>query len=150
MDPDDTRSSAGRFEVFDANARFVVIRDEEGYGVWRLDDLEEGEAIERFPDDDAGYEQAADRWKELTKADRHDRDRLLPWIKWVVLVSAVIWALSGVLSGVLYFEISSLDQGGLFQELFKWGQIANSTAQPLTLGGFAVYVVLWLEGRRGR
>ena len=145
-----SESSGGRFEAFDANDRFVVIRDEEGYAVWRLDDLEEGEPIERFPDDDEGYERAAERWKALTKADRRDRDRRLSWIKWVVLVSAVVWALSGVLSGVLYFQISSINQRGLFQELFKWGQIANSTAQPLTLGGFAVYVVLWLEGRRGR
>lgn len=150
MDPTDAGSSGGRFEAFDANDRFVVIRDEEGYAVWRLDDLEEGEPIERFPDDDEGYERAAERWKALTKADRPDRDRWLSWIKWVVLVSAVVWALSGVLSGVLYFQISSINQRGLFQELFKWGQIANSTAQPLTLGGFAVYVVLWLEGRRGR
>ena len=145
-----SESSGGRFEVFDANARFVVIRDEEGYGVWRLDDLEEGEPIERFPDDDEGYERAAERWKELTKADRRDRDRWLPRIKWVVLVSAVVWALSGVVLGVLIFEVSNLDRPGLFETLFKWGQIANSTAQPLTLGGFAVYVVLWLEGRRGR
>jgi len=145
-----SESSGGRFEVFVANARFVVIRDEEGYGVWRLDDLEEGEPIERFPDDDEGYERAAERWKELTKADRRDRDRWLPRIKWVVLVSAVVWALSGVVLGVLIFEVSNLDRPGLFETLFKWGQIANSTAQPLTLGGFAVYVVLWLEGRRGR
>lgn len=143
-----SESSAGRFEAFDANDRFVVIRDDEGYGVWRLDDLEEGEPIERFPDDDDGYERAAERWRELTRADRGDRDRWLPRIKWVVLVSAVVWALSGALSGTLIFEISSLDQGGLFQTLFRWGQVANSLAQPLTLGGFAVYVVLWLESRR--
>ena len=136
--------------MFDANARFVVIRDEEGYGVWRLDDLEEGEPIERFPDDDEGYDRAAERWRELTKADRRDRDRWLPRIKWVVLVSAVVWALSGALTGVLIFEVSNLDQRGLFETLFKWAQITNATAQPFTIGGFALYVMLWLEGRRGR
>jgi hypothetical protein len=150
VDPIDAGPSGGRFEAFDANDRFVVIRDEEGYGVWGLDDLEEGDPIERFPDDDEGYEAAAAKWKALTKADRRDRDRWLVWIKWIVLVSAVVWALSGALSGVLIFEVSSLDQRGLFESLFKWGQIANSMAQPLTLGGFAVYVVLWLEGRRDR
>lgn len=150
MDPNDAGPPGARFEAFDANDRFVVIRDEEGYGVWRLADLEEGEPIERFPDDDEGYERAAERWRELTKAGRRDRDRWLPRIKWVVLVSAVVWALSGGLLGVLFFEVSNLDRRGLFEALFKWGQIANSTAQPLTIGGFALYVMLWLEGRRDR
>jgi hypothetical protein len=145
-----SESPYGRFEVFDANARFVVIRDEEGYGVWRLDDLEEGEPIERFPDDDEGYERAAERWRELTKADRRDRDRWLPRIKWVVLVSAVVWALSGVVLGVLIFEVSNLNRPGLFETLYKWSQIAGAAAQPLTIGGFALYVMLWLEDRRGR
>jgi hypothetical protein len=149
VDLNDSGRSGGRFDVFDANARFVVVRDEEGYGVWRLDDLEEGEPIERFPDDDEGYERAAERWRELTKADRRDRDRWLPRIKWVVLVSAVVWALSGALSGALFFEVGvNFDQGDLFQELFKWAQLASSVAQPLTVGGFAAYVILWLEIRR--
>ena len=149
MDPDDAGSSGGRFETFDANDRFVVIRDEEGYGVWRLGELGEGDPIERFPDGDEGYERAAERWRELTKADRRDRDRWLPRIKWVVLVSAVVWALSGALSGALFFEVGvNFDQGDLFQELFKWAQLANSVAQPLTVGGFAAYVIIWLEIRR--
>jgi hypothetical protein len=150
VEPTDAGPSGDRFEAFDANDRFVVIRDEEGYGVWRLDDLEEGEPIERFADDDQGYERAAERWRQLTNQDRRGPDRFLPGIKWVVLVSAVVWALSGALSGVLFFEVSSLDQRGLFETLLRWGQVANSTAQPLTLGGFAVYVVLWLEGSRDR
>ena len=29
-------------------------------------------------------------------------------------------------------------------------EVGYGSAQPLTPGGFAVYVVLWLEGRRGR
>jgi hypothetical protein len=143
------RSSGGRFEAFDTNARFVVIRDDEGYGVWRLDDLE-GEPIERFPDDDDGYERAAERWKSLTRADRRGRDRWLSRIKWVVLVSAVVWALSGVVSGVLFLQISDLNQRGLFESLARWAQIANFAAQPLTIGGAAAYVVLWLEGRQDR
>jgi hypothetical protein len=81
-------SSGGRFEVFDANARFIVIRDEEGYGVWRLDDLEEGEPMERFADDDEGYEGAAERWKALTKADRRGRDR----DRWLSGSSGLYWS----------------------------------------------------------
>ena len=47
------RPSGGRFETFDANARFVVVRDDQGYGVWRLDDRLTA-IIERFSDDDRG------------------------------------------------------------------------------------------------
>ena len=50
---------------------------------------------------------------------------------------------------LLYFEVSAFNRGGLFQELFKWAQIANSTAQPLTIGGFAVYVVPLAGGSPG-
>ena len=70
MDPNDRRYSEGRFETFDANDRFVVIRDEIRYGVWRLEDLGEGEPIRRFTD-------AADMWHELTLEDRRRRS---PWL----------------------------------------------------------------------
>lgn len=144
-----SESPGGRFETFDANERFVVVRDDEGYGVWRLDDLEDGYPIERFPDTDEGFEAAATRWKELTRQDRRQRSPWLSWLKWVVLISAGAWALSGVLSGVLFFQVgSAFDARGLFQELFRWAQVVNSAAYPLTLGGFAAYVVLWLESRR--
>ena len=144
------RSSGRRFEVFDSNRRFVVVRDDEGYGIWRLDDLEEGEPIERFTDDDDGYERAAERWKQLTRADRRGHERLLPRIKWVVLVSAVVWALAGAVSAILFFQVSNLGQRGFFETLARWAQITTFAAQPLTIGGTAVYVVLWLEGRRDR
>lgn len=146
-----SESPAGRFEVFDANARFVVIRDEEGYGVWRLNDLEEGEPIERFPDDDKGYERAAERWKELTKADRRDRRRLLPWVGRFVMVSAVIWILTAAISAILLPQVNfSFDGRGLFETLSRWSQMAQIVAYPATLGGFAVYLVLWLEARKAR
>jgi hypothetical protein len=148
VDPSDPGLPGGRFETFDVNQRFVVVRDDEGYGVWRMDDLEDGGPIERFYDDERGYEAATSRWRELT-VDA-GRDVWLGRLKWVVLVSAVVWTMSGVSGSLLYFEVSPFNQRGVFQELFKWSQMANSTAQPLTLGGFAVYVILWLEGRRAR
>ena len=144
--------SGGRFETFDANARFVVVRDDEGYGIWRLEELVEGDPIERFPDTDEGYEEAATRWKELTKQGRREWIPWLPRLKWVVIVSAILWALSAALSGVLVFQVGdiSFDGGGVFDELFRWAQIVNGIAQPMTVGTFAVYVILWLEARRDR
>jgi hypothetical protein len=149
VDPIDTGPSGDRLETFDVNERFVVVSDDEGYGVWGLDDLEDGYPVERFPDTDEGFEAAAGRWKELTRQDPRHRNQWLPWLKWIVLISAVAWALSGVLAGVLFFEVgSTFDQRGFYQELFRWTHVVNSAAYPLTLGGFAAYVVLWLESRR--
>ena len=145
-----SESSVGRFETFDANERFVIVRDDEGYGVWRLDDLEDGEPMERFPDDERGYEAAASRWKELSAGAL--RDVWLRRLRWVILVSAVIWVLSSGISALLYLQVgATLFEGtGLFDTLVRWSQLISLVAQPLTLGGFAVYVVFWLETRRGR
>jgi hypothetical protein len=99
VDPIDTGPVGGRFETFDANARFVIVRDDEGYGVWRLDDLEDGEPIERFSDDDRGYEAAASRWKELTAVGR--RDVWLGRLKWIVVASGAVWALASIIQAVL-------------------------------------------------
>lgn len=68
-----------------------------------------------------------------------------------MLVSAAVWTLSAAVSGVLFFEVgSAFDQRGVFHALFRWAQVADSIAHPLTLGGFAVYVVFWLESPRER
>jgi hypothetical protein len=151
VDPNDAGPPGGRFEAFDANDRFVVIRDEQGYGVWRLEDLEDGDPIERFSDDDEGYEAAAATWKALTKADRRGSDRFLPWIKWFVVISAVVWVGTAVLISILLPQVNfSYGGRGLFQTLSRWGQMAQIVAQPATISGLAVYVVLWLESRRQR
>jgi hypothetical protein len=97
--PIDTGPSGDRLETFDVNERFVVVRDDDGYGVWGLDDLEDGLPVERFPEIDEGFEAAAGRWKELTRQDPRHRNQWLPWLKWIVLISAVAWALSGCSRG---------------------------------------------------
>lgn len=89
-----SESPGGRFETFDANERFVVVRDDEGYAVWRMEDLGEGEPLERFTDDDVGYESAAARWKELTKAERRRGGRWLGPLRVVILVSLATWVVS--------------------------------------------------------
>ena len=79
----DERRPGGRFETFDANARFVVMRDDEGYGVWRIEDLEEGDSLERFADDDRGHRSAVTRWKELTGVAR--RETWLGRLTWLTV-----------------------------------------------------------------
>jgi hypothetical protein len=152
MGSSDPPPPPSRVQTFDANARFVVLLDDEGYGVWRIEELGEGDPIERFPGSDEGYERASARWLELTRIDRRERGPWLSWLKWVVVGAAAVWVVAAGIAGVLLFEINTFSASGdgLFDQLFKWSQIVSGVAQPLTLGGLALYVVLWFEGRRVR
>jgi hypothetical protein len=140
----------GRFETFDANLRFTVVRDDEGYGVWRLEDLEDGVPIERFSDDERGYRSAATRWKELTAIAR--RDVWLRRLTWLVVAAATFWVVSSAFSALLYLQVgSSFFQGtGIFDTVVRWSQLTSLVAQPLTLGGLSVFVVFWLQNRSYR
>lgn len=149
VDPVEPTPSGGRFETFDVNARFAVVRDDEGYGVWRMDDLEDGDPIERFSDDERGYGAASTRWKDLTASAR--RDVWLRWLLWVVVGSAIVWVLSSAAAALLYLQVGiEFRSTGFFDTLVRWSQLISLVAQPLTLGGFAVFVMLWLESRRQR
>lgn len=145
-----SETGGGRFETFDANERFAVVRDDEGYGVWQLGEMEDGDPIERFSDDERGYGAAATRWRELSAVAR--RDVWLRPLVWVVVASASIWVVSSAISALLYLQVgATLFEGtGLFDTLVRWSQLISVVAQPLTLGGFAVYVVLWLQNRSHR
>ncbi len=153
MDPDDPVPSGGRFETFDANKRFVVIRDDEGYSVWRLEDLGEGEAIQRFADDDSGYQLASDMWAALTRADRRRRSPWLSILRWIVIVSVILWASADIVSTTMLYlnEFDAFRSGprdllGFFEVM----QVVTTIGYAITFGGTALYVVLWLDARRDR
>jgi hypothetical protein len=59
---------------------------------------------------------------------------------------------SSGISALLYLQVGAtlFEGNGLFDTLVRWSQLISLVAQPLTLGGFAVYVVFWLENRRSR
>ena len=138
---------SGRFETFDANERFVVVRDDEGYGIWRLEDLVDGEPLERFPDDDAGYEAAVQRWNEVSRADRRSRSPWLRWLKVAVIVSVVISVVSSVV-----FTISQLASNPFSAnqpaDVQYWSAVISQTAFQVTIALAAAYVVVWLDSRR--
>ena len=153
VDQDDAVLPGARFETFDANARFVVIRDDEGYSVWRLEDLGEGEPIQRFADDDTGYQLAADMWAGLTREDRRRRSPWLSGVKWVVIVSAVLWAAASIASTSFFYlnEFDAFRDG--FAELSGFYgvlEVVSAVGYSFTVGGTAVYLVLWLDLRRER
>jgi hypothetical protein len=153
VDPEDEMSSGGRFETFDANPRFVVVRDDEGYGVWRLEDMDEGEPIRRFADDDSGYQLAADTWAALTREERRRRSPWLSTLKWVVIFSAILWAGANILSSTYFylnefeaFRDGSRDLTGFYQIM----EVVSTIGYSILLGATTIYVVLWLEARRNR
>jgi hypothetical protein len=153
VDAQNTTPSGGRFETFDANERFVVVRDDDGYSVWRLEDLGEGEPIQRFADDDSGYELAADMWSALTHEDRRRRSPWLPVLKWVVITSAVLWAGASIFSStILYLNQADAFRGGFrdFSGFFQVMEVVSAIGYSITLGATASYVVLWLDARRER
>lgn len=147
-----SESPGGRFETFDANERFVVVRDDEGYAVWRMEDLGEGEPLERFTDDDVGYESAAARWKELTKAERRRGGRWLGPLRVVILVSLATWVVSSaaalaisVYGGDNFFP-GDPNATGLPQTIY----LLSSLSFDAWIAATIAYVILWLELRRVR
>jgi hypothetical protein len=155
VDPDGGDPSEGRFETFDANDRFVVVRDDEGYGVWRLEDLGEGESIGRFTDDDPGYELAADLWRALTIEDSRRRSPWLSVLKWTVIGSGLLWVASNVIAtSILYLNQAEVFRDG-FRDPSSWTfyqvmEVISTVGYSFTVGGTAIYVVLWLDLRRRR
>jgi hypothetical protein len=154
VDRTDAGSSA-RFETFDANDRFVVIRDEEGYGVWQLEDLGAGDPIARFTDDDPGYQLASDMWHALTRQDRRRRNPWLSLLKWIVIVSGILWAGANVISTSIYYVNQfELFRGGSrdlsLSGFYEVMQVISTVGYSFTVSTTAIYLVLWLEGRRDR
>jgi hypothetical protein len=150
-----SESSGGRFEAFDANDHFVVIRDEEGYGVWRLADLGEGEPIQRFTDDDPGYGLAPDMWHSLTIEDRRRRSPWLSVLKWTVIASGILWAGANIISTSIYYlnRFESFRGGSRdlsLSSFYEVMQVISTVGYSFTVGGTAIYVVLWLDTRRRR
>jgi hypothetical protein len=156
VDPDEEISSGGRFETFDANLRFAVVRDEDGYAVWRLEEMGEGEPIERFSDDDEGYEAAGAAWKQLTKQDIRDRGVWLGRLRLTALVGLALWVLTygltSVLNVFLYLRRESSFAFGddpLEDGTFEvWLGAVSSVVFAIWVAALLSYVLLWLERRR--
>jgi hypothetical protein len=138
--------AGGRFEAFDANKRFAVVRDDEGYGVWRLDDFDDGEPLERFSEDDAGYEAAVSRWKEISRADRRSRLSLMSWLKVAVIASAAITAVSSLIFTIA--QVLGDPFAGAPADIQYRLALVSQSALNVTVVLAAVYVVVWLDSRR--
>ena len=146
-------TSGGRFETFDANRWFVVGRDDEGYGVWRLDDLDEDEPVERVSDDDDGYEAAAARWKILTRQTRREGGVWLDRLLVVVLVALALWVLSSsvpALQFLLEDDQSAVPFPGNPGEPM-WERIiyaVSAVSFDVWIAATIAYLVVWMDRRR--
>jgi hypothetical protein len=137
--------STPSFEVVDSNRHFMLGRDEDGYAIWRTD-ADDTEPIRTFPVGDQGSEDALATYQRLS---RGARSWPLTAARWIAIVSAVAWALSGIGLAIVY---GGFDQNEVFSSLagwIRWIQVLQSAAYPLTVGAGVVYGVLWLDGRKG-
>jgi hypothetical protein len=152
VDHVDTPPPDGRFETFDVNQWFVVVRDDEGYAVWRLEELGEGEPIERFADDDGGYESAAAIWKELTKEKRRRRGPWLGPLRTLILVALATWVTSSAIALAMSvyggddFFPGNPGAAGFPQTMY----LLSALTFDVWIAATIAYVVLWLENRRSR
>ena len=134
------------------NRWFVVVRDDVGYGVWRMEDLVDGEPIERFSDDDDGYGAAAARWKDLSKRDQQERGVWLDRLLVVVLVGLGLWIISSAIPAVqlLLEEDGGVSFPGSPNEPL-WERIAyvvSALSFDVWIAAAIAYLVLWMDRRR--
>jgi hypothetical protein len=152
VDPTGPDPPGGRFETFDVNQWFVVIRDDDGYAVWRLEELGEGEPIKRFADDDDGYESAAAIWKELTKEKRRQRGPWFGLLRIVILVALASWVASSAIAlGLSLYggdEFFPGDPGAAAVPQTMY--LLSALTFDVWIAATIAYVVLWLENRRRR
>ena len=132
------------------NEWFVVVRDDDGYAVWRMEELGEGGPIERFADDDDGYQSAAAIWKELTKERRRQRG---PWLRLLTIVTLVALA-TWVTSSAIALAISIYGGDGFFpgdpgaEGFPQIMYLLSALTFDVWIAATIAYVVLWLEDRR--
>ena len=135
--------SSPSFEVVDSNRHFMLGRDEDGYTIWRTG-ADDTEPIRTFPVTDQGSEEAFAAYQQLT---RSARSWALTLAKWIAIVGAVAWALSGIALAAVYLGFDENGPGS-FTGLVKWAQVGQSAAYPIAVGASFVYIVLWLDRRR--
>jgi len=131
------------FEVVDSNRHYMLGRDEDGYTIWRTG-ADDTEPMRTFPVTDRGSEEAFATYQQLT---RSARSWALTLAKWIAIVGAVAWALSGIALAAVYLGFDENGPGS-FTGLVKWAQVGQSAAYPLAVGAAFVYIVLWLDRRR--
>ena len=137
--------STPSFEVVDSNRHFMLGRDEDGSTIWRTD-ADDTEPIRTFPAGDQGSEEAFATYQRMSKAAR---SWPLTAAKWIAIVAAFGWALSGIATAILYagFDRNEIVRSSM--SWIQWIQVLQSVAYPLTVGAGVVYGVLWLDGRKG-
>jgi hypothetical protein len=131
------------FEYLAGNRRYVVGRDDEGYGVWPAGE-ETDEALERFPDDDAGSEAAFDRFVVLTRRGRIPR--VLSVLFVVAVIDGLIWCLIGAYQtwrSVEGFDFASEGERSFSRVL----DTLSTLAYPVFVVSVGMFILLWLWSR---
>ena len=86
----------GRFEILDSNARYLLGQDDEGFGIWRMQ--EEGDdPVARFAATDEGEQQAWDAFNRLSRPSIENR--LIDPLIVALLTGLVGWFVTGAIGG---------------------------------------------------
>jgi hypothetical protein len=94
-------------------------------------------------------------WHALTIEDRRRRSPWLSVLKWTVVASGLLWAAANAIATSIYYlnQFEAFRDG--FRDLesstfYEITQVISTVGYSFTVGGTAIYVVLWLDLRRRR
>ena len=124
-------------ESVGSNRWYQLARDEQGYVLH----AKGGGPDTRFPNTDEGAEQAWDEFKRRSdEAQSAHRSASFPrWLFAAVVVIAIAWMITGIVSSLAFFGSSLFNQSW-----FRWTQIADQMLYHFLIGSTAVLVSWWV------
>jgi hypothetical protein len=131
----------GELEELAANRHVVLMSDENGYTLWRMD-AEGEEPTGTFPATIAGSDAAWDAFERATW--RWRVGRLLRGLLWTAGILGGVTIVTGAFN---YVWFALLATGHLTDApgWLGWFQVANLTAWTAFLTTSAIYVLVWLQ-----
>jgi len=134
-------------DISEQGRRYVLARDAAGWGVWRIDSLDE--ALVRYGEGDDAYQQASDFFHELERRHRAESGQWLSVLRILALIAGIVW-----ITVRAYYEIRTASVGGSFNstDLFdqlRWAQTIDDIAYSIFLFAAVAYTILWLRRRSG-
>jgi hypothetical protein len=136
MNKDETTPEEA-FEVIDSNRWLILSRDDEGYAIWPVDNVDD-DPIRSFPPTDEGAEDAYETFVALSQARRGS---LVP------LAMLMVAAIAGIawLAATTYIAIAGLSA---FDDRYQsWVYTTSQVGYPAFLVSSGLFVMTWMYRR---
>lgn len=134
-------------DVSEQGKRYVLAQDEAGWGVWKIDSLDE--PLVRYGDGDDAYQQSSDFFQELERRHCAESGQWLPALRVVALIAGIVWVVARTYYAVRTAGIGdNFNTTDLFDQL-RWIQAIDDIAYAIFLFAAVAYVILWLRRRDG-